>query len=47
VEDQVTEDRNLRRRQLEAIVLDRRDNSIVDESAEPPDKTPVPAQDQP
>ena len=36
VEDKVTQDRNAVRRQHEPVVLRRRDNSIVDETAPPP-----------
>lgn len=36
VEDKVTQDRNAVRRQHEPVVLRRRDNSIVDETAQPP-----------
>lgn len=37
VESKVTQDRNAIRRQHEPVVLRRRDNSIVEESAQPPD----------
>lgn len=44
VEAKVTQDRNILRRQHEPVVLRRRDNSIVDESAPPPDTSIQPQQ---
>jgi Flp pilus assembly protein TadD len=41
VEAKVTQDRDSLRRQHEPVVLRRRDNSIVDESAEPPAPSPA------